>query len=62
MLVVIGWIALGVVAACVVFIPPALVGANYLYELGIWVSILAAACVITALVGFGVFAVTGNLG
>lgn len=61
-MVVLGWVILGVLAACFVFLPPALLGMNYLRELGVWLLILASACIVTAMIVFGVFAVTGNLG
>lgn len=61
-MVVLGWIVLGVLGACALFVPPAMVGRGYFRELGVWLSILAIAVILTALIGFGVFAVTGHFG
>lgn len=61
-MVVLGWIILGVLIAGFLFVPPALVGTNYLRELGIWLSLWVFAATVTALIMFGVYAVTGNFG
>lgn len=61
-MVVLGWIILGVLIAGFLFVPPALIGHNYLRELGLWLSIWVFAAIVTALIVFGLAAATGVLG
>lgn len=61
-MVVLGWIIIGVLVACFLFIPPALVGYNYFRELGVWLSMWALAGLVTALIVFGVYAALGAFG
>lgn len=59
-MVVLGWIVLGVLVAGLLFVPPALIGQNYFRELLVWFSIWAFAAFVTALIVFGLYAVTGG--